>query len=88
MICHNGYDAKYRPHFAPFCSTILYPITNKPFVCDHVNQLRRHLSTDLNEIWQVGPDWVKERFYIIFFRKFQMVAMEMWKCGLSVPIWA
>ncbi len=41
-----------------------YPITNKPFVCDRVTQLRRRLSTDWNEIWQVDPDQVKERFYV------------------------
>ncbi len=40
------------------------PITNKPFVCDHVNHLRRHFSSDRNEIWQVDPDQVKECFGI------------------------
>ncbi len=45
-------------------------ITNKPFVCDRVNQLRRRLWTDRNEIWQVDPYRAKERFKGISFRKY------------------
>ncbi len=54
-------------------------ITNKPLVCDRVTQLRRSLSTDRNETWQIDPDQVKERFYINRFGKCQPVAMEIRK---------
>ena len=39
------------------------PITNKPFVCDRVTQLRRRLSTDRNEIRHADPEPVRERCY-------------------------
>ena len=66
-----------------FMYSLYNPITNKPFVCDRVNQLRRRLSTDRNETWQIDSDRARERYYGNRFGKCRTVAMEIWKCRLK-----